>query len=150
MFVVLTHGGSMRVYRSVALIGGLLTAATEPARGQTSTHCPPTDAGAVAIRETIARVVTGSDSASAVRRATWGFPQVSEAALQFARDSAICTASARAYALATNGDTLAPPPVHVLHLGPTHLLVFQRRVEKDGDVWALLDSAFQVLKLLLT
>jgi hypothetical protein len=108
--------------------------------------CRPTDAVAEDYRLYATGVITGSDSVSGVLRAAWNVPQVDSSQITFVLDSATCDQGARAHAIAAAQDTLNPPPVHVLRVGPTRYIAFNLAKAGEYLVYFVFDSTFHFLK----
>ena len=109
--------------------------------------CRTVDRFADGVRSYVMDVTSGADSISGSLRIAFNLPQITDTTqISFVSDSTACTRAAKAHALAEQGDTLNPPPVYLLGVGPARFVAFNGARAGEFLVHYVLDQNFNVLE----
>ena len=80
-------------------------------------------------------------------RIRYDLPSVPDTAVALVTDDAICGAAALAFARNVGADTLAPPPVTVVRVGPTRYVVYNGGIPAKGEFesYLIMDTEYRVI-----
>lgn len=108
--------------------------------------CRATDGFATDLRSYVIDITTGADSLSEAHRTAFNLPAIKETTqVFFVTDLGGCTKAAKAHAMAERQDTLYPPPVYLLAVGPTRFVAYNGARAGEFLVHYVLDAKFNVL-----
>lgn len=113
-----------------------------------TTLCRAVDDFSSGTRFWVIEVASSTDSVMAATRAEWGIATLDSTAIVFVQDSITCARGARAHAIAAGQDTLSPPSVYLLRIGPTRYMAWNGVVAHGSLIQFLFDSSFALLDAL--
>ena len=146
-----SKGATGVLLRAILLVAALVGGDSLHARvlretPESRTLCRSPDDFASGTRYWVIEVATDTDSVMVATRAQWNIGTLDSSAIAFVHDSVTCYRGARAHAVAAGQDTISPPAVYLLRIGPTRYLAWNGVVEHGWLMQFLFDSSFVLLE----